>query len=73
MADKLKPATAAWHTRQSRWHHNSFSGHCAMMRANTWSIMNSTTATDDAKRIAQQINNLTYSLAMALKTRKEGK
>lgn len=71
MADKLKPASKAWHARQSRWKHNSYFGHAAMMEANARAILASTTATDEAKIIAARIKVDAVLLRYELRKRKE--
>lgn len=70
MTDTLQPGTKAWHDRQSRHHHNSFLGHAKMMQANANSILQSTTATDEARAVAMKIYNLANDLYTELKTRR---
>ena len=72
MADKLKPMTPAWIARQERWKHNSFHGHAAMMMQNARSILESRTATDEAKDIANRIYMLASQLKANLKDRRSG-
>lgn len=57
--------------RQLIWRHNSFLGHAAMIQKTSETILQSLTATDEAKALADQINALSYKLSRALKTRKE--
>lgn len=70
MTDKLKSGTKAWFARQDRWRHNSFFGHAKMMQSNCRAIMESKTATSEAKAIANRINTLALELADALQTRR---
>lgn len=60
-----------WHRKQRVWRHNSYMGHATMMLAHTHSIIESDTATADAKNIALQIRALAYQLREALRTRKD--
>lgn len=64
--------TEAWLKRQAIWRHNSFTGYARMTYANMSAILKSSTATDDAKRIANQIAVLTLQLENALKERCDG-
>jgi len=56
--------------QQDAWAHNGLTGACWMARRNVQRVMTSRTATDEAKAIAGQINDLTYALATALKERR---
>ncbi len=70
MADKLKPSTPAWHARQARWRHNGFSGSARMMQMQALAICQSSTATDAAKALADEIYIKASRLLTELKTRK---
>lgn len=69
MPDRLKAGTPAWNDRQRRHRHNGFLGHTTMAQKNMDSIIDSPTATDEAKEIASQIRHDLYRLRMALKVR----
>ena len=56
--------------QQAAWAHNGLVGACWMARKNAQRITASLTATNNAKYIAEQIVNLTYQLAEALKERR---
>jgi hypothetical protein len=72
MTDRLKPGTRTWDRRQECWKHNSFLGHARMMQMNCQAILNSKTATEEAKAIAVRIENDAEMLETALKIRKVG-
>ena len=61
----------AWLARQERHQHNGFLGSAAMMRAQCRAILNSKTATDEAKQIAVRIENDAEMLREALRIRKD--
>lgn len=69
--DYLKPGSKEFYVRQSRWKHNSFTGHARMMQMQCQAILNSTTATDEAKAIAVRIENDAEMLGEALRTRRD--
>lgn len=52
--------------RQKIWQHNSFFGHVAMGKAHMRGIINSSTATQAAKEIAEQIYRLHLKLGEQL-------
>jgi hypothetical protein len=58
-----------WAAKIRRHRHNSFRGHCAMMRSQCRSIINSDSTTEDAKSIASSIEDLARLLDDALLTR----
>lgn len=60
-----------WLVRQERHRHNGYLGSAAMMRAQCQTILNSTTATDEAKQIAVRIEHDAEMLSEALRTRKD--
>lgn len=71
-----KPPSAREYQRRiaarERWHHNSFLGHCAMGRQQMLAIQRSRTATDTAKDLARNIEELLVTLSELLKERKDG-
>lgn len=69
--DVLKAGSPESHRRQEIWKHNSFMGYAAMMKSQCRSILNSSTATDDAKQIAVRIEQDAEMLGAALKKRKD--
>lgn len=69
MADKLKPNTKEWNQRQARHRHNGFFGSVAMTKAQMRSIIDASTTTPQAKRVASDILCLAGELGLALKTR----
>lgn len=69
MADDRQVAWEAKHRRNRAWTHNSYLGHAMMMRRQSAAIMNSDTATPEAKSTARDINLAAQRLAVYLKTR----
>jgi hypothetical protein len=65
------PKNKVWIAMQERWRHNGHMGSARMMVQNCRSILNSPTATDEAKAIAVRIENDAEMLGEALRTRKE--
>lgn len=70
MVDRLKAGSKAFFKRQEIWKHNSFHGHAIMMIANCNTIIGSKTATNESKRLAQEIQPLAARLKLSLKNRK---
>lgn len=56
--------------RRLVYRHNGFFGSAHMMKAQCQAIITSATATDESKRIASQILDLSLDLVKSLKTRK---
>ena len=56
--------------QQDAWAHNGLTGACWMARKNAQRIIESRTANDEAKRLADQMVTLSYALAHALKERR---
>jgi hypothetical protein len=57
--------------RRAIWRHNSFLGHAAMLISNMEKIICSTTATDEAKQLADKIQQDGRKLRRLLATRKD--
>jgi hypothetical protein len=63
--------TAKFHRRQLIWRHNSFFGGVQFAKQNMMNILDSITATPQAKALALQIHNLLFNLGNELKIRLE--
>jgi hypothetical protein len=69
---KRKGETPAQAERRKKiWRHNSFMGHATMMGRQTSSIIEAKTVTNEARRIAEEINILSMALLHELRTRVE--
>lgn len=64
-----KPKDEVTADRMKRWKHSSFLGHASMTQSQMNAIISSTTATKEAKNLANEIYNLSLKLKEALKTR----
>lgn len=69
MIDRLKPGTAAWNRRQAIHAHNGLLGNVRCIQAYLKPIMNSRTATVEARNIAARIWEDADMLFDALRTR----
>ncbi len=65
------PKYKTWIAMQERWRHNGHMGSVRMMVQNCRSILNSSTATDEAKAIAVRIEADAEMLGEALRMRKD--
>ena len=70
MDERKKTAEEAKAARRLIWQHNSFLGHCVMAQQNMQAIIDSRTATDEAKERATLIKAYLGQLAASLKERK---
>lgn len=69
MPDHLKYGTFGWIKRQLVHRHNGFFGGVAMAKANMQRIIDSETATEEAKHQARIIHSKLIDLGHMLKTR----
>lgn len=73
---KAKPSytkpTDAWFRRQRIWKHNSFFGHCGMIKMQMLAVRDAETTSPLAKTLARQISDMADALAVALKERNDG-
>jgi len=59
-------------TREEIWKHNSFLGSTAFARKGMTAIINSKTATSEARQLAYKIESDLFALTKLLKNRDEG-